>query len=320
MDPQNNQPATQQPVVTPPAVPVPPSPTAPQPVAPVPAPQPVAQPTLGQVAGQPPIAPGTVQAVPGQPPPATVDGKRKKPSTTTQNALQLAEIRDGVVIMNDGSFRSVVMAKSINFDLMSPEEREAVEYAYASFLNSLYFPIQISIRSTRVDIRSYLEKLDKLRLELDNMLLALLMEDYVNFIAQLAEESNIMDKQFYIVVPYYPAITTQAAIEGGKKVFGKLFDSFKQGPSKSVITINEAVLEEGKTELRNRVQAVTGALQQVGVQTVALDTKELSELFYNAYNPDTATRQQLVDFSSLSSAVIQKGQGIAHNPNLDTEQ
>src|ERR1700733_2280650 len=91
---------------------------------------------------------------------------------STQNALELAEIRDGIVIMNDGSFRSVVMVKSINFDLMSPQEQEAVEYSYQGFLNSLYFPIQIYMHSTRVDLQPYVEKLDKIRGEQDNMLLA----------------------------------------------------------------------------------------------------------------------------------------------------
>ena len=96
---------------------------------------------------------------------------------STQNTLQIAEIRDGIVIMSDGSFRSVVMVKSINFDLMSQQEQEAVEYSYQNFLNSLFFPIQIFIRSQKVDITPYLEKLDKIRSEHDNMLLALMMDD-----------------------------------------------------------------------------------------------------------------------------------------------
>src|SRR3990167_5405449 len=121
---------------------------------------------------------------------------------STQNSLQIAEIRDGIVIMNDGSFRSVVMVKSINFDLMSPQEREAVEFSYQGFLNSLYFPIQIFIRSQKVDLRPYLEKLDKIRSEHDNMLLALLMEDYIAYMDQLSSQTNIMDKRFYVVIGY----------------------------------------------------------------------------------------------------------------------
>ena len=102
---------------------------------------------------------------------------------STQNTLQIAEIRDGIVIMNDGSYRAVIMVKSINFDLMSQAEQEAVEYAYQGFLNSLYFPVQIFIRSQRVDIGPYLDKLSKIRRDQDNMLLGVLMDDYINFIA-----------------------------------------------------------------------------------------------------------------------------------------
>src|SRR3982751_1153237 len=121
---------------------------------------------------------------------------------STQNTLQISEIRDGIVIMNDGSFRAVIMCKSINFDLMSPQEREAVEFSYQGFLNSLYFPIQIFIRSQKVDLRPYLEKMDKIRSEQDNMLLGLLMEDYIAFLADIAQQTNIMDKKFYMVIKY----------------------------------------------------------------------------------------------------------------------
>ncbi|MCA9329889.1 hypothetical protein KDA11_04540, partial [Candidatus Saccharibacteria bacterium] len=95
----------------------------------------------------------------------------KSNPNSTQNALQIAEIRDGIVIMNDGSFRSVIMVRSINFDLMSPQEREAVEFSYQGFLNSLYFPVQIVVRSQKVDLGPYISKLDKIRTEHDNMLL-----------------------------------------------------------------------------------------------------------------------------------------------------
>src|SRR5690242_13079078 len=142
-------------------------------------------------------APGMMQpgAVPGQQPPVRPVAKTNPNST--QNVLQIAEIRDGIVIMNDGSFRSVVMAKSINFDLMSPQEQEAVEYSYQGFLNSLYFPIQIFVRSQKVDLQPYIAKLDKIRSEHDNMLLAMLMEDYIQYIDQLSQQTNIMDKKFY---------------------------------------------------------------------------------------------------------------------------
>src|SRR6478735_1788394 len=187
-------------------VPVPPQAAMPAQQQPFMPPQPGQQIQPGQQLQPIPqfVAPGVVT------PQAPVASAPQKPVTpaknpnSTQNTLQIAEIRDGIVIMNDGSFRSVVMLKSINFDLMSPQEQEAVEYSYQGFLNSLYFPIQIFVRSQKVDLQPYIEKLDKIRTEHDNMLLALLMEDYIGYIDRLSLQANIMDKKFYIVIPYFP--------------------------------------------------------------------------------------------------------------------
>lgn len=253
--------------------------------------------------------------------PAPQAGAAPVPTRTnqnsTQNALLIAEIRDGIVIMNDGSFRSVVMVKSINFDLMSQQEQEAVEYSYQGFLNSLYFPIQIFLRSQRVDLQPYIEKLDKIRTEHDNMLLALLMEDYINYIDQLSQQTNIMDKRFYVVIPYFPTVDVQKALTQSKNFFsglGTIFNSKEQR-----VTINEADLEKAKTELRNRVQSVLSGLMQCGVQGLPLDTQELIELYYDTYNPDTATRQQLKNFNDLTADVVTKGQGAAQQSHLQRE-
>ncbi len=222
---------------------------------------------------------------------------------STQNTLHISEIRDGIVIMNDGTYRSVVMAKSINFDLMSPEEREAVEFSYQGFLNSLYFDIQIYIRSKKIDMRPYLEKLDKLRTEQENMLIALMTEDYMGYIEALSQQTNIMDKKFYVIIPYLPTLALDKPLETGKKVAGGFMNLVK--PKKSpVITINEADLEKAKQELKNRVQSVINGLSQTGVQALPLDTQELIELYYDYYNPDTATRQQLKNFDGFSVPVI----------------
>ncbi|HEU4609001.1 MAG TPA: hypothetical protein VFS31_12885, partial [Chitinophagaceae bacterium] len=272
-----------------------------------PAPMPMAPPL--------PPTPSGSQVVSGQAKTRQPHGKTNPNST--QNALQVAEIRDGIVIMNDGSFRSVLMVKSINFDLMSPQEREAVEYSYQGFLNSLYFPVQIFIRSQKVDIGPYLERLDKIRTEHENMLLALLMEDYLGFISGLAEQTNIMNKRFYIVIPYFPVVDVQKAITQSKNFFTGLASMFNS--NEQHVTVNESDLAKAKDELRNRVQAVLGGLQQSGIQGLPLDTQELIELFYDTYNPETATRQQLKSFDDLNAPVITKGKGTAPQPNLDRE-
>jgi len=237
---------------------------------------------------------------------------------STQNMLQIAEIRDGIVIMNDGSFRSVVMLKSINFDLMSPQEREGVEAGYQAFLNSLYFPIQIFVRSQKVDIRPYIEKLDKIRTEHDNMLLAMMMEDYIQYISLLSTQTNIMDKTFYIVIPFFAKVDVQKAITQSKNFFSGLTGIFSKKGHEHVV-VNEKDLEDAKIELRNRVQAVIAGLQQCSVPGVPLDTQELIELYYDFYNPDTATRQQLKNFNELTTPVVTKGKGQAPQPHLDKE-
>lgn len=319
MDPNNNRqsPAGQ-----------PPGPAAAAPYIPPPGPELPAgygaygpQPAVAAGAGYTPNPTGLPMA-PGQTPDqsgsrATTTQATKSNPNSTQNTLQVAEIRDGIVIMNDGSFRSVVMAKSINFDLMSSDERNGVEYAYQGFLNSLYFPIQIFLRSQKVDIRPYLERLDKIRQEHDNMLLALLMEDYLEYIDALASQTNIMDKKFYVIIPYFPAADAQKALAQSKNFFSGLKSMFNS--KEQHVVINEQELIAAKDELRNRVQAIMDGLRQCGIPSLPLDTQELIELFYDAYNPDTATRQQLKNFDDLSVPVVTKGEGQAPQPQLDKE-
>ncbi len=252
-------------------------------------------------------SPGSVN-VPGAPTVLPPQQSNSNPNST-QNALQIAEIRDGVVIMNDGSFRAVVMCKSINFDLMSPQEREAVEFSYQGFLNSLYFPIQIFVRSQKVDLRPYLERMDNIRTEQDNMLLGLLMEDYIAFLADIAQQTNIMDKKFYLVIKYPDLeVDVRKALKQSTSFFTGVGELFGSGKAPHV-NIDENTLETAKTELRNRVQAVMQGLAQSGIQSLPLDTEELIELYYDAYNPDTATRQQIKDFNDLTAPVIGKAEG-----------
>lgn len=245
---------------------------------------------------------GQVPVAPSNPAPNPPVKHPKSNPNSTQNTLLINEIRDGVVILNDGSFRSVIMCKSINFDLMSPQEKEGIEYSFQGFLNSLYFPIQIFVRSQKVDLRPYIQKLDMVRAQHQNMLLALLMQDYISYIENLSYTSNIMDKAFYVVVPYFPTGIDVGAIKNASKSF----ISNIVGKKEQHVYINEADLEKAKTELRNRVQATINGLGQASVQALPLDTQELIELYYDVYNPDTATRQPLKNFNDLSTPVVVK--------------
>jgi len=228
--------------------------------------------------------------------------KPKNPNST-QNTLLLSEVRDNMVIMADGSFRAVVACKSINFDLMSSSEREGVEYSYQNFLNALNHPIQILVRSQRIDIGPYIDRLVEIRRNQDNMLLNVLMDDYINYIDALSQEANIMDKSFFIAIPYYPQGDMTNLIEQGKGFFGKLFST----PKNVVTKIDSVTYEKAKTEIKNRVDGVMAGLFQLGIQSQQLDTKSLGEVYYNFYNPDTAVREPLGDFENVTAIYTKKG-------------
>lgn len=227
----------------------------------------------------------------------------KESPTSTQSTLLISELRDNVVIMKDGSFRAVVACKSINFDLMSDVEREAVEYSYQNFLNSLKFTTQILVRSQRVDIGPYLEKLSEIRRNNDNMLLGVLMDNYINFIDILSQEANIMDKSFFIVVPYYSSAETEKVLNQTKN----FFSSFSKTKGVEITHIDRATYDKALSELANRVDTVISGLFQIGIHSVRLNTRELAELYYNFNNPDTAVREPLVDFSKLATMYVKKG-------------
>ncbi len=228
----------------------------------------------------------------------------KEVPTSTQATLMISELRDNVVIMKDGSFRAVVACKSINFDLMSDMEREGVEYSYQNFLNSLKFTTQILIRSQRVDIGPYLQRLSEIRRNNEKMLLGVLMDDYINFVDILSQEANIMDKSFFIIVPYYPSADMEKDLQQTKN----FFKSFTKTKTSEVTRIDRATYDKALTELSNRVDSVTSGLFQIGIHSVRLNTRELAELYYNFNNPDTAVREPLVDFSKVATMYVKKGE------------
>lgn len=258
------------------------------------------QPT--QAPAQPNTAQPQLQQTPQQQARIASAARRDNPSSS-QHSLLISELRDSMVIMKDGSFRAVIACKSINFDLMSESERESVEYSYQNFLNSLTFTTQILIRSQRVDIAPYIDRLVELRRQNDNMLLGVLMDDYINFIDVLSQEANIMDKSFFIIIPYYTNKDVEKALEQSKN----FFKSFTKDKTPAVTRIDRATYDKAVTEINNRVETVISGLFQIGVQSVRLNTKELGQLYYNFNNPDTAVAEPLGDFNKLAHLYVKKG-------------
>jgi len=242
-------------------------------------------PQQGQAVSSAPNQPAQNQ----QQPPKQV----KQNPNSTQGSLQFSELRDSMVIMKDGSFRAVIACKSINFDLMANNEREGVEMSYQDFLNSINFTVQILIRSQRIDIRPYIDKLENLRRNEDNMLLGRLM---------LSQEANIMDKSFFVVVPYYSSKEAEKELTETKNFVKAM--SKNQGTT--VSRINRDIYDKAITEINTRCDSVIQGLYSIGIHAVRLNTNELGQLFYSFNNPDDAIRQPLGDFNKLSGLYVKK--------------
>lgn len=208
--------------------------------------------------------------------------KNTRPSTQTH--LPIAEIKDGVVVLKDGTLRAVLMVSSINFALKSDDEQNAIISAYVGFLNSIDFPLQIVVQSRRLQMKPYIEQLRTLEKEQTNQLLQVQIADYRAFIQELVEIGQIMTKRFYVIVPYDP-------ISNKKKSF---WSSFKEVFRPAItIRMKEDRFLQRKRDLDLRVRQVVGGLQSVGLQLAQLDTQSLIELYYTTYNPGLAFTEGL---------------------------
>lgn len=217
--------------------------------------------------------------------------KRHTPST--QNQVPIREIRDGIVILKNGTSRSVLMVNAINFSLKSQDEQESLIGSYQNFLNGLSFPIQIVTQSRTLDLDDYLENLQKMSAQQSNDLLRTQTTEYINFVNQLIGVANIMSKTFYVVIPY-----EADPLKKGGNFFSRLFGRGKGANS-------NRGFEQLKTELGERTAIVSNGLASLGLSNVQLNTQELIELYYSSYNMDTARRQKLFSVSNVDVAVIQ---------------
>ena len=162
------------------------------------------------------------------------------PVTSTQQSIDIAGIQEGIVLLKSGAYRLILSASAINFSLKSEEEQNSLIFQYQSFLNSLHFPIQIVMRSQKLDLNPYLKKINELKEQQTNELLRFQTEDYIDFISQLINLANIMKKSFYVVVPYDPINL------GGGSIVDKIF---KRKASQSAIKVSEENFKHYKEEL-----------------------------------------------------------------------
>jgi len=215
---------------------------------------------------------------------------RNKVSASTQKYLDISEIKENTVIMRDGTLRSVILVSSINFALKSEDEQNAIISAYVGFLNNIDFPLQIVIQSRELNIDNYIESLKKKEKEQTNELLKMQTAEYIQYINELISMSKIMNKRFYVVIPYDPISDKQ------KNFFNRFFDVFK--PT-TLIKMKEKKFLRRRVELTRRVDNIMSGLNSIGLNCVELDTQSLIELYYNSYNPGTSANEKMVDVGKL---------------------
>jgi type IV secretory pathway VirB4 component len=215
----------------------------------------------------------------------------KEASTSPTRAyLDVAEVKEDTVILKSGTLRAILAVSAINFDLKSTEEQEAIIAQYQNFLNSIDFPLQILISSRKIDMQNYLDFLSDNEKSQSNELLRLQISEYRSFISQLASVSNIMEKNFYIIVPFSP-------IENTERGFFSNIESLIN-PQKNILDKREN-FETMKSQLLQRVDHVTTALSGIGLKMVLLKTEELIELMFDSYNPQIYNASDLKDVSKL---------------------
>jgi type IV secretory pathway VirB4 component len=220
-----------------------------------------------------------------------VNSRAAQPS---QDFVPIEQVRDGIVVLKDGSVRAILMASSINLVLKSAEEQVAILSQFQQFLNSLDFSVQISIQSRALDIRPYLALLESRHEEQPTELMKIQVREYIEFVKSFVENSSIMTKSFYIIIPYNPAAINTA----GKKMGG--LTGLLGTPSKGQQTITPQQLAEYRSQLEQRISVVVQGLGRVGVRSAQLGTEEVIELFYKLFNMGEQNRALPVgDLSAL---------------------
>ncbi|HEU0085542.1 MAG TPA: hypothetical protein VFQ59_01115 [Candidatus Paceibacterota bacterium] len=195
----------------------------------------------------------------------------------TQEFVPIKEVRDGIIVLKDGGLRAIVLANSVNLSLKSQDEQRATIFQFQGFLNTLDFPIQISVQSRKLDIRPYLLLLEN-RMKIQNEpLLKLQTKEYIDFIKDFTENVSIMTKNFFIVVPYSSNML---------KPTGNFMDNiFSKKNAEQARAQEKVEFEEKRSQLEERVSVIQQGLSRCGIKSAQLGTEEVVEVFYKVFNP-----------------------------------
>ncbi len=204
---------------------------------------------------------------------------------STKQLVEIANIIDNIVLLKNGSLRSVIEVSAINFELRSEGEQIAILQNFQRFVNSIDFPLQIVINSRKLNIDEYVKLIDESSNALTNELLKIQAAEYSKFIKELSDLSNIMSKKFYIVVPFYvfEKPTSSGITQSLKSIFK---------PSAVVKELTPEQLETYKSQLLQRTELIFDGLVGMGLKAKTLERDELMNLFYGLYNPGNKIVQQ----------------------------
>ncbi|MGB9706485.1 MAG: hypothetical protein ACPLXP_00175 [Microgenomates group bacterium] len=213
---------------------------------------------------------------------------------STQDHLEIEDIKDSIVILKDGGACLVISVTSINYDLLSEKEQEAIIYAYAGLLNSLTFPIQIVIRSQQKDVSAYLKLLEEMTEKESRPLIKEQIIKYAKFVGETVKKNNVLDKKFYIVIP-------MSALEiGAPKAFVATLK-----PGKRKLPFDKTyILKKAKINLYPKRDHILRLLNRLGIKGHQLETKELIKLFFEIYNPESPG-QQIIEGEQYQKPLVQ---------------
>lgn len=207
-------------------------------------------------------------------------------NATTQDHLDILDIKDNLVILKNGTVCAVVETTAVNFDLLSEIEQDAIIAAFSMLLNSITFPMQIVIRSRKLDISKYVDKVKRVESKVEDNLLRFQAESYRKFVQEVIKKNDVLDKKFYVVVPSGGSPIKEEG-SGAFDWFMKLIGTQNKRATNLNVT---KVLESGKVDLFPKIDHVMKEFNRIGIKTKQLNTQELVELYFDIYNP-TDTQQ-----------------------------
>jgi len=210
---------------------------------------------------------------------------------STQEHLPIEDIREDLIVLKDGSCCLIIEASAINFGLLSEKEQEAMIFAYAALLNSLSFPIQILIRSTRKDVSAYLKLLSEQEKKMKKPALKKQLAKYKKFVEETVKKNEILDKDFYVVIPF-------SALElGAVKTAVSIIKKTRGLPFPKAY-----IIERAKTNLAPKRDHLVKQFNRLGIKTRQLKTKELINLFFEIYNP--GKKQELGEIEEMTMPIM----------------